>query len=108
MGKSTNFQNILNVYPPVILHLEHSVYQIVWLKSDKPLAKVQKLKITNYTFLEFRQIRARDWLQNLRGCLKSRKVYLHNPSPNLSPTGGEALKTLISLTPSLIGKGLGF
>ncbi|MEH2463228.1 hypothetical protein [Nostoc sp.] len=26
MGKSTNFQNILNLYPQVILHPEHSVY----------------------------------------------------------------------------------
>lgn len=38
MGKSTNFQNILNLYPPVILHLEHSVYQIVWLNVDCPHA----------------------------------------------------------------------
>lgn len=38
MGKSTNFQNILNLYPQVILHPEHSVYQIVWLKVDCPHA----------------------------------------------------------------------
>ncbi|MEH2365768.1 ATP-binding protein [Nostoc sp.] len=38
MGKSTNFQNILNLYPSVILHPEHSVYQIVWLKVDCPHA----------------------------------------------------------------------
>ncbi|MEJ1934884.1 AAA family ATPase [Nostoc sp. NIES-2111] len=38
MGKSTNFQNILNLYPQVILHPEYSVYQIVWLKVDCPHA----------------------------------------------------------------------
>lgn len=38
MGKSTNFQNILNLYAQVILHPEHSVYQIVWLKVDCPHA----------------------------------------------------------------------
>lgn len=38
MGKTTNFQNILNLYPQVILHPEYSVYQIVWLKVDCPHA----------------------------------------------------------------------
>ncbi|BAY32864.1 Tn7-like transposition protein C [Nostoc carneum NIES-2107] len=38
MGKSTNFQNILNLYPQVILHPDYSVYQIVWLKVDCPHA----------------------------------------------------------------------
>ena len=38
MGKSTNFQNILNLYPQVILHPEYTVYQIVWLKVDCPHA----------------------------------------------------------------------
>jgi len=38
MGKSTNFINILNLYPQVILHPEHSTYQIVWLKVDCPHA----------------------------------------------------------------------
>ena len=38
MGKSTNFINILNLYPQVILHPEYSTYQIVWLKVDCPHA----------------------------------------------------------------------
>jgi hypothetical protein len=38
MGKSTNFQNILNLYPQLILHPEYSVYQIVCLKVDCPHA----------------------------------------------------------------------
>ncbi|MBD2413794.1 transposase [Nostoc calcicola FACHB-389] len=36
MGKSTNFQNILNLYDQVIFHPDYSVYQIVWLKVDCP------------------------------------------------------------------------
>jgi AAA domain len=38
MGKSTNFINILNLYPQVILHPEYSTYQIIWLKVDCPHA----------------------------------------------------------------------
>lgn len=38
MGKSTNFINILKLYPQVILHREYSTYQIVWLKVDCPHA----------------------------------------------------------------------
>ncbi|WP_445630218.1 ATP-binding protein [Nostoc sp. DSM 114167] len=38
MGKSTNFKNILNLYPQIILHPEYSVYQIVWLMVDCPHA----------------------------------------------------------------------
>jgi hypothetical protein len=38
MGKSTNLQNILSLYPQVILHPEYSTYQIVWLKIDCPHA----------------------------------------------------------------------
>lgn len=36
MGKSTNFINILNLYPQVILHKEYNTHQIVWLKVDCP------------------------------------------------------------------------
>lgn len=36
MGKSTNFINILNLYPQVILHKEYNTQQIVWLKVDCP------------------------------------------------------------------------
>ncbi|MGL6343559.1 MAG: ATP-binding protein, partial [Waterburya sp.] len=38
MGKSTNFKNILNLYPQVIAHPEYNVYQLVWLKVDCPHA----------------------------------------------------------------------
>lgn len=38
MGKSTNLQNILSLYPQVILHPEYSTSQIVWLKVDCPHA----------------------------------------------------------------------
>ena len=38
MGKSTNLLNILSLYPQVIIHPEHSFYQIVWLKVDCPHA----------------------------------------------------------------------
>lgn len=38
IGKSTNLQNILSLYPQVIVHPEYSVYQIVWLKVDCPHA----------------------------------------------------------------------
>lgn len=60
VGKSTNFLNILSLYPQIILHREHSVYQIVWLKVDCPHAgslkglctdiflAVDKLLGTNY------------------------------------------------------------
>ncbi|MGQ4650347.1 AAA family ATPase [Lyngbya aestuarii] len=38
IGKTTNLINILNLYPQVILHRDHSVYQLVWLKVDCPHA----------------------------------------------------------------------
>lgn len=38
IGKSTNLQNILSLYPQVIVHPEYSVFQIVWLKVDCPHA----------------------------------------------------------------------
>ena len=60
MGKSTNFKNILNLYPQVIAHPEYSVYQLVWLKVDCPHAgslkglcidvfkEIDRLLSTNY------------------------------------------------------------
>ncbi|WP_414587907.1 ATP-binding protein [Scytonema sp. PCC 10023] len=36
IGKTTNLLKILSLYPQVILHPDHSVYQIVWLKVDCP------------------------------------------------------------------------
>ena len=38
MGKTTNLKNILGLYPQVIAHPEHSVYQLVWIKVDCPHA----------------------------------------------------------------------
>ncbi|MEA5505009.1 ATP-binding protein [Halotia wernerae UHCC 0503] len=38
IGKTTNLLNILSLYPQVIVHPAHSVYQIVWLKVDCPHA----------------------------------------------------------------------
>ena len=38
MGKTTNLKNILDLYPQVIAHPEHNVYQLVWLKVDCPHA----------------------------------------------------------------------
>jgi AAA domain len=38
IGKTTNLLNILSLYPQVIIHPAHSVYQIVWLKVDCPHA----------------------------------------------------------------------
>ncbi len=38
LGKSTNLANILELYPQVIIHPQHSVTQIVWLKVDCPHA----------------------------------------------------------------------
>lgn len=38
MGKTTNLKNILGLYPQVIAHPEHNVYQLVWLKVDCPHA----------------------------------------------------------------------
>ncbi len=38
IGKTTNLLNILSLYPQVIVHRDHSVYQIVWLKIDCPHA----------------------------------------------------------------------
>ena len=38
LGKSTNLANILEVYPQVIVHPQHNVSQIVWLKVDCPHA----------------------------------------------------------------------
>ncbi|ACK70746.1 Tn7-like transposition protein C [Gloeothece citriformis PCC 7424] len=38
LGKSTNLANILDLYPQVIIHPQHSVTQIVWLKVDCPHA----------------------------------------------------------------------
>lgn len=38
IGKTTNLLNILSLYPQVIVHPAHSVYQIVWLKIDCPHA----------------------------------------------------------------------
>lgn len=38
MGKTTNLKNILGLYPQVIAHPEHSVYQVVWIKVDCPHA----------------------------------------------------------------------
>lgn len=60
MGKTTNLINILELYPQVIVHPEHNVYQLVWLKVDCPHAgslkglcidiflAVDKLLGTNY------------------------------------------------------------
>ncbi|MBG1266646.1 ATP-binding protein [Nostoc sp. WHI] len=36
IGKTTNFINILKLYPQVICHPEYSVYQIVWLQVECP------------------------------------------------------------------------
>ena len=38
LGKSTNLANILEIYPQVIVHTQHNVSQIVWLKVDCPHA----------------------------------------------------------------------
>ncbi|MGG6297978.1 ATP-binding protein [Leptolyngbya sp. AN02str] len=38
IGKTTNLINILELYPQVIFHPEHSCYQLVWLKVDCPHA----------------------------------------------------------------------
>jgi len=38
IGKTTNLINILELYPQVIAHPEHSVYQLVWLKVECPHA----------------------------------------------------------------------
>lgn len=38
MGKTTNLKNILDLYPQVIAHPEHNVYQLVWIKIDCPHA----------------------------------------------------------------------
>ena len=38
MGKTTNLTNILSLYPQVIAHPEHNVYQLVWIKVDCPHA----------------------------------------------------------------------
>ena len=38
MGKTTNLKNILDLYPQVIAHPEHNVYQLVWIKVDCPHA----------------------------------------------------------------------
>lgn len=38
IGKTTNLINILELYPQVIVHPEHNVYQLVWLKVDCPHA----------------------------------------------------------------------
>ncbi len=38
MGKTTNLKNILSLYPQVIAHPDHSVYQLVWIKVDCPHA----------------------------------------------------------------------
>ncbi len=38
MGKTTNLKNILDLYPQVIAHPEHCVYQVVWIKVDCPHA----------------------------------------------------------------------
>ena len=38
MGKTTNLKNILGLYPQVIAHPEHNVYQLVWIKVDCPHA----------------------------------------------------------------------
>ena len=38
MGKTTNLKNILDLYPQVIAHSEHNVYQLVWIKVDCPHA----------------------------------------------------------------------
>ena len=38
MGKTTNLKNILDLYPQVIAHPEHTTYQIVWIKVDCPHA----------------------------------------------------------------------
>ena len=38
MGKSTNLNKILSLYPQVIFHPKLSTYQIVWLKIDCPHA----------------------------------------------------------------------
>ena len=38
MGKTTNLKNILGLYPQVIVHPEHNVYQLVWIKVDCPHA----------------------------------------------------------------------
>ncbi len=38
MGKTTNLKNILSLYPQVIAHPVHSVYQLVWIKVDCPHA----------------------------------------------------------------------
>jgi len=36
IGKTTNFKNILELYPQIIFHPDYSVYQIVWLRVDCP------------------------------------------------------------------------
>jgi len=38
IGKTTNLINILELYPQVITHPEHNVYQLVWLKVECPHA----------------------------------------------------------------------
>ena len=38
IGKTTNLINILELYPQVIAHPEHNVYQLVWLKVECPHA----------------------------------------------------------------------
>ncbi|MDZ8238659.1 MAG: ATP-binding protein [Nostoc sp. ChiQUE01a] len=58
IGKTTNFINILNLYPQVILHPEYSFYQIVWLRVECPktlkglcidiFAGIDKLVGTNF------------------------------------------------------------
>ncbi len=60
MGKTTNLKNILGLYPQVIAHPEHSVYQLVWIKVDCPHAgslkglcidvfkEIDRLLSTNY------------------------------------------------------------
>ena len=60
MGKTTNLKNILDLYPQVIAHSEHNVYQLVWIKVDCPHAgslkglcidvfkEIDRLLSTNY------------------------------------------------------------
>lgn len=38
IGKTTNLINILELYPQVIAHPDHNVYQLVWLKVECPHA----------------------------------------------------------------------
>jgi hypothetical protein len=38
IGKTTNLNNILHLYPQVILHPQYNTYQLVWIKVDCPHA----------------------------------------------------------------------